>query len=348
MTFDPSMANFLSSLLDDTKRIQTHLSNPSEPGLTGERPRLNRVTPPPAPNFWKPATFALAFLSVALLVGYVAFLNPLRSENARLAKQNHDLDKQLSGIEEENRKIVEKIEAERDQIKTALEASKKENETVRLAMQKADLQLKGYEEEKIFLEDILIHKTKEIESLKKTAPADGAAPSGTSEQLKDKQADLDKLAGQNRQLSHKLDDLYKVTNDQLNLIAAARAGALEQTIADARKKIDDVWSSVDLGTLTVDQHASSPAPAAAKNEGPRKIKNEGRILAINEEHGFVVIDMGKVDNVSPDSQFAVVRGKDRIASLSAMEIRDVMTACSIRDVKNGIVLEVDDKVVLQK
>lgn len=343
------MVKFLTNLMDDSKqRIAAHLNHPS-PETPASGSRLTGL-PPEGPNHWKKIAIGLGVLSVFLLIGALVQIpstleKPALIERAQtLEAKLTGLEAKLAGIDSENRQIVEKIEAERESLKNAVNASNKDSESLKFAVQKAELKLKAFEEEKVFLEDILIHKTKEIEELRKSAAA-AAGSNSTSDRLRINEEEIQKLSDRNKLLSRKLDDLYRITSERLNAIASARASALEDTIGDARKKIDEVWNTVDLGTLTVEPRSSTTAP---KQETRKKSKNEGRILAINEEHGFVVVDLGKVDGVGANTQFAVSRGSNQLALLTAMEVRDVMTACNIVELKKGAVLEVDDAIIVRK
>jgi hypothetical protein len=334
------MSKILSDLMEASKqRIASRVSQPpSENPAPG--PRLSGL-PPKGPERWKKIALGLAVFSAVLLVLATAQL-PSSFKSRSITERASALEAKLAGIESENRQLVEKIEAERESLKNSLTIANKESESLKFAVQKAELKLKAYEEEKVFLEDILIHKTKEIEEFRKGVGS--ASPGDAGGKLRVSEAEIQKLSERNKLLSRKLDDLYRVTSERLSAIASARASALEDTIADARKKIDEIWNTVDLGTLTV---ASGQTEAAPK-ETRKKSKTEGRILAINDEHGFVVVDLGKVDGVTSNTRFAVSRGKERIAVLTAMEVRDVMTACNILDVKKGAVLEVDDAITVQK
>ena len=112
----------------------------------------------------------------------------------------------------------------------------------------------------------------------------------------------------------------------------------------ARKKIEDEWNTVNLGSVTTSAVSDrDKVPAEAKQP-----KSEGHVLAINSEHGFVVIDLGKVDNLSSESTLEVKKNGQPIATLNILEIRDVMAACNIRDLQDGQRVEINDPVSIMR
>lgn len=278
----------------------------------------------------------------------------LRDKYDRLRAKNLELVKVI----EKNAALVKSVEEQKKTLKSTMEAVKKENEAVQYEMKKAEAQMNAAVEEKTYLEDMLIHKTREIESLKKTAadsPA-AAAPSaavaeasksaaGISDQIRQKEAEIQKLSEQNRALSEKLDRLYQVTTSQISEINVAKI-ALEETVTGARDTIDDEWNTVNLGSINAGNQGAAPAPKApARPSGP---KTEGKVLAVNETHGFVVVDLGKVDNLSSGTGLVIVREGKNIADLSVLEIRDVMAACNVKNLAEGQKIRVNDAVRIQK
>ena len=111
-------------------------------------------------------------------------------------------------------------------------------------------------------------------------------------------------------------------------------------MSTAKKKIEDEWNTVNLGSVTT----SAVSDRQANGAGPQQPKSEGRVLAINSEHGFVVIDLGKVDNLSNETTLEVKKNGQPIATLNVLEIRDVMAACNIKDLQNGQKIEINDLV----
>ena len=85
--------------------------------------------------------------------------------------------------------------------------------------------------------------------------------------------------------------------------------------------------------------------ASHELRGPKK---EGRVLAVNEEHGFVIVDLGKVDGLKDGADLTLQKNNETVGTLKVLEIRDVMTACNIKELAAGKKIEPNDLVLIQK
>ena len=268
--------------------------------------------------------------------------NTLIRKNRSLIEQSQKLEQTLDGA----LKNTHEFEKEKQTVREALNTLKKENESLQLLIKKNESRYASIKEEKTYLEEMLINKTKQIEILssQKQPPAvlnSGAIPAeGIDAAIQQKDEELKRLNEQNHILQEKLDRLYKTTNDKINEINIAKI-ALADTVSTARKRIEDEWNTVNLGSVAT----TSAAPDREKIPAePVQPKSEGHVLAINSEHGFVVIDLGKADNLSSESTLEVKKNGQPIATLSILEIRDVMAACNIKDLQDGQRVEINDPV----
>lgn len=233
---------------------------------------------------------------------------------------------------QKNKALIQQAEAERDSLRNELEKLKKDMESLSSDLKKSQDLAASAEEEKTYLEEMLINKNKEIENLKNQAPA-----SASPDQVK-------RLAEQNRILSKKLEKLYMTTNQKIAEINVAKI-TLEGTIADARKAIDNEWNLVDLGTISANPNSpQKPKPAPARVLA----KKQGKVLAINEDHGFVIVDLGRVDGISSNTILSLSQNGQVVGKLKVLEIRDVMTACNIQDLNADKKIQINDPVSIQK
>lgn len=274
----------------------------------------------------------------------------LNRENKSLEEKSKILQIAVETVEEKNQDLINKLEKDKKNLKDALESIKRENETIAFSLKKLETQTKLAIDEKTYLEEMLINKTKEIDALRKNASSAPVSaitgPQDLVEKIKEKDEEIKGLQEQNKILIMKLDSLYKTTNEKIAEINVAKI-ALEETILTARKKIEDEWNTVNLGAIKLEKEAQQ---AAATGEKPSKktSKKEGRVLAINEDHGFVVVDLGKVDNIQGDSQLLIQRGGQPMATLSILEVRDVMSACNIQNIQEGYRIKVNDTVAIKR
>ena len=278
--------------------------------------------------------------------------NSLLKKNAQLIDNSRSLGRTLELVQSQNREILQTTQgADKDKktLKDALEALKKENESLQFSLKKNESHYASLKEEKSYLEEMLINKTKQVDILngqKQTSAAvstDTIPAEGIDAAIQQKDEELRQLNEQNRVLQEKLDRLYKTTSAKINEINIAKI-ALSDTVSTARKKIEDEWNTVNLGSVTTTAVSDrDKLPAEIKQP-----KSEGHVLAINSEHGFVVIDLGKVDNLSSDSTLEVKKNGQLIATLNILEIRDVMAACNIRDLQEGQRVEINDPVSIMR
>ncbi len=322
-------------------------------------------------KFIRPSLQTILVSSLIAVAGTYVLLTALERQsfvrkNHNLVQQSRDLQQSLDTILTSNREFLNGLassEKEKSTLKNAFENLKKENETLRFNLKKVDAKIDSIKEEKTYLEEMLINKTKQIEILNSQKEAAPQLPALNQEiqslgaQVGQKDEDLQRLNDQNRILQEKLDRLYRMTSDKINEINVAKI-ALEETVSTARKNINDEWKTVDLGSVT-STASSMPMPAPMRASTPlrqmeiqeEKIqteqpKSEGHVLAINNEHGFVVIDLGKVNNLQSDATLQVIKDGVPVATLNVLEIRDVMAACNIRELESGQHIEINDAVTI--
>ena len=301
---------------------------------------------------------------VSLLVGTLAVYSlslawdnrALSRTNQSLLEQSKTLGHTLEKMTGENRFLLTGVEGRKKDeldLRDTVESLKKENESLAFQLKKIETQTSTVREEKSYLEEMLINKTKQIDILKTQGPssAEGASQTvmsidenGIRSEIGEKDTELKKLNEQNKVLQDKLDRLFRTTSSTMTEINVAKI-ALAETVSTAQKKIEDEWNTVNLGAVTT---RAMPARQNEVEEAPvpHTPKSEGHVLAINNEHGFVVIDLGKVDNLPQDAVLEVKKDGIPVAKLSVLELRDVMAACNIQEVMDGQRIEINDSVSL--
>lgn len=281
----------------------------------------------------------------------------LSKKNARLLESSQTIQKALESVDSKYQTLLrsaEGAEKEKQAARETIESLKKQNETLAFQVKKIESQFNSIKEEKNYLEEMLINKTKQIDILKSqknesAAAGDESAPGQIRTAIQGKEDELRRLNEQNKVLQEKLDRLFRTTNEKINEINVAKI-ALAETVSTAQKGIQDEWNTVNLGSVTTNlppgQAGARPAFQNQIEEipTPHEPKTEGHVLAINNEHGFVVIDIGKVDNLPIDAMLEVKKNGVAIATLSVLETRDAMAACNIRDVQDGQQIEINDLV----
>ncbi len=302
-------------------------------------------------NSAKPRSFFMIALAVTVIVYSANLLwdnQTLLKKNRNLLEESRSLQRTLELVQARYHVLLAGMENdgnEKTTLRETLDSLKKQNETLIFQIQKIEAQASSVKEEKAYLEEMLINKSKQIEILKSKSEDLDTTETFTANiesTIHEKEDELKKLNEQNKVLQDKLDRLYKTTNDKIHEINVAKI-ALSETVSTAQRRIEDEWNTVNLGSVTT---SASPARQndIEETEIPREAKTEGHVLAINSEHGFVVIDLGKADNLSSEALLEVRKNGEAIATLSVLEIRDAMAACNIKELQDGQRIEINDPV----
>lgn len=292
------------------------------------------------------------FLSI-LTVGFLLSTVFLWSRNTVLDRQNKNLlaeskkiTESLTKLEEENKELVLKIEENQKNFEESVASLKEKSQSLQAELEKIEQNLNSAKEEKTYLEDVLIRKTKEIDQIKTQNPSLPTLPPNQAElarKMKEKDDEIRRLNELSQTLSKRLDKLYKTTHDKISAINVAKL-TLEETISEARDKIEQEWNTVDLGSIHTDEKTASKE---TETKVRKTAKTEGKVLAVNEDHGFVVVDIGKVDGIKSGTEFSVKKKDGELAAtLSVLEIRDVMTACNVKELIQGKKIELNDLVLV--
>jgi len=74
---------------------------------------------------------------------------------------------------------------------------------------------------------------------------------------------------------------------------------------------------------------------------------KGRVVTVNRQHNFVVIDLGMEDGIEVGNSFSVYKGDSIIGYVEVIQTRKRIAAADIKDIKEGFHIEIDDIVVKQ-
>ncbi|MBN2831117.1 MAG: hypothetical protein JXL82_02410 [Candidatus Omnitrophica bacterium] len=95
--------------------------------------------------------------------------------------------------------------------------------------------------------------------------------------------------------------------------------------------------SVELPAIVVKPRAGVPA-----NQEETGASLIGRVMAINKENNFVIIDLGEESGVKTGDVFRVYRSDKPIANIEVIQVRRSIAACDIK--KQGIAIRIGDTV----
>ncbi|MFA5090155.1 MAG: hypothetical protein WC510_03835 [Candidatus Omnitrophota bacterium] len=135
------------------------------------------------------------------------------------------------------------------------------------------------------------------------------------------QKDMDKLQGRIKSLDTQKIDLetrIKELETQLQQAQAAQAQPQAQN------------EDVELGTIVVNNEGANPPQQQAEPAGSvkpgRDSLREGKILVVNKDYNFVVINMGSKDGIRLKDVFSVYHRNKYVGDVKVQKIHDSMSA----------------------
>ncbi|MEZ5388124.1 MAG: hypothetical protein R3F13_21670 [Prosthecobacter sp.] len=164
------------------------------------------------------------------------------------------------------------------------------------------------------------------------------------------QEELDVKVKQQQELAEKLamlpkdvkvetlsEDIAKLKKDKIEFEAQAEAkakevAAEEEKVAGVQKRLDEVVRKIEERRKNFDRNSLT-----------------SRVLAVNHDWGFVIIDAGKTVGLTQDTKLIVTRGLQTVGKVSVMNVDGARTMASIVPdaVSNGQTIMPGDVVILE-
>ncbi|MFA5117193.1 MAG: hypothetical protein WC486_07965, partial [Candidatus Omnitrophota bacterium] len=131
------------------------------------------------------------------------------------------------------------------------------------------------------------------------------------------ETEKDKMALQGR-INELSNQIQSVEVSKQQVVQEAQAQASMAAVAAGSSK-----QSVELPPIIV---RSAEAPAG------KPVQYAGKVLAINRENNFVVIDLGEEKGMRPGVTLGIYnRGGNKIGSIEVVQIRRLISACDIKE-----------------
>ncbi len=259
---------------------------------------------------------------------------------AGILKAKTDLEFRLDKIEDELRAAqisnegllrekarlqldINDVERQKQDLQRQLEYSQKQTEYIQRLTDNISLKLVNETNDKHAVEDTIKTIKSENELLKR--------------QLRGLDTRKIELEEKVAQLQSKKDDLEKKISDAdillkdktiaLNNIASGVSSAAAPVKPASTQALQD-QGVVELPPIIVKPQQSpvEPVAAAASQAGARS----GKVLTINKENNFVIIDMGQDKGISAGDMFEVVRADAVIGAIEVIQVRKAISACDIK------------------
>lgn len=137
------------------------------------------------------------------------------------------------------------------------------------------------------------------------------------------------------ELAHKKLELEEKNNDLLDYMAALEDS--HDTMRSLKARLANLEATHDIAYQALaDCRASKPEPATTP------MFDNGRIVKVDRNHNYVIIDLGARHNLTPNVRFSVARGPELICRITVSRILDDYAVCEILpEFRERVVVEGD-------
>lgn len=145
---------------------------------------------------------------------------------------------------------------------------------------------------------------------------------------------------QQKQLKIDLEKKFNQAQKDVEKIQA-QLKDLESKKADLEARVKDLETQsegVELGKIVVGPEGAGAVPAQVPIAATPPSKLEGKVLVVNNDYDFVVINLGGKDGVSLGNVFSVYRNNKLIGDVKVEKVNDAMAAAGYlsADIKGKI------------
>ncbi len=277
----------------------------------------------------KKIKLAVIGLTVLLLVSFFIIFQlnttkqTLERQVEKLQTDISGLTKQMDGLGLEKRRLEEKFSLAKDDLDRATAEKEELNKKFEMA-----------DKARQDLAERLRSLGTQGDALKKQVDSLSSQKKAVEKELADLKSKHELFKKKYEQMSQMLKD--KSDDSAPEAVPAAPVSAPVLPAPTTAKA--PIAGIVELPPIIVrpKQAVASAALPAAENI------YSGKIIAINREDNFVVVDIGKNSGLKIGDRLKVIRGEKTIGNLEVIEIRETISACDIKKESQG--LKVGDQV----
>ena len=224
-----------------------------------------------------------------------------------------------------------------------------ELDSLRIKQNAAETKLEEYRKTISQLEARLKEAQVNIDSLTGTLEQESKEKQEAQDQVQQLKTDLEQQKGLRANLETKLLQAQKdadKTQAQLKDIESkkvkleARLKELEGQIQQAQAQPESQEQGVELGTIVVGSEGSG---AAAQQKAVTSL--EGKVLVVNKDYNFVVINLGSKDGVNAEDLFVIYHGNKYIGDIKVEKIHESMSAADFMSAAIKDTVSEGDRVV---
>ena len=259
----------------------------------------------------------ILFLVILLAVSLFVIFNVQSQKSAleveynqireRLNRENEQLLGQMNSALEENKYLKERLEA----LHGDLESTSSQRDELQQRFKLVDV------ERKKLLEKLQNYAQlqKELETFKKENETLQDELSALGKRNSSLETELNKLQAANQSLKQEIEEAKHILKEKTLM-----AGYVKEQERNKRVEPAGIWS-IDLPPIVV-----SPQTEPDINSSSLLM---GKILHVDTEYNFVVIDLGQETGIAKGMLFEVFRGDRFLGKLEVIQLRDAVAACDI-------------------
>ena len=142
----------------------------------------------------------------------------------------------------------------------------------------------------------------------------------------------------NTTLENRFNEMNLMLRDKMSQIDSIKKQIESSDKTKSAPPAEKEKDYVELPPIVVRPQGSQPNTVSAAD----KAAMIGKVLAVNRENNFVVIDLGQDQNVKVGDSFQVYRDEKPIANVQVIQARKSISACDIK--RETVVIQVNDLV----
>ncbi|MCX5711350.1 MAG: hypothetical protein NT060_05335 [Candidatus Omnitrophica bacterium] len=235
-------------------------------------------------------------------------LGEIRNQLKNIQINNEELQRQKSSLELDIRNLV----SERDDLKRQIDYNQKLSDSIagELVREKNDKSQIADSFNALKKENLVL--TRQIKS------------------LNDKKITLERKV---QDLQEEKSSFERRVNEMETMLSGkvGQIGELKNKLDAIRQnkpgETDAVQSAVELPAIVV-----RPSQDMSSNKGmaSTEVSIKGKVLAINRDNNFVVVDLGEESGAKAGDTFRIYRDEKPIASVEVIQVRKTISACDIK------------------
>jgi hypothetical protein len=261
-------------------------------------------------------------------------LRQSRQQAQQLEAKNLELAQHLAGLESEKKSLDERVGALRAQLTTA---------TANLDQSRQELD--GLRDRFDALEESYAKRGLQISSL--TAERDELREE--TARLDQEKAELERSLVRMRERLTLLDRDYRQMADRVkSLEAAPRADVAVVASAGPLPSGNGGQGAAFILPTMLPGVVELPPIIVRKDQAGLPVSVRGRLVEVNDAHGFVVVDKGSTDGVRPGMTLDIVRGTSTVGQVQVVRVRPHLAACDVVRSRTSGPLQAGDSAVQAK